>query len=70
MPDTLYTETEALLRAMQDAETDSGNTDATDEYLRENFLPGELRKLALAAELLSERAFVIRREKRRENLRG
>lgn len=59
---TSFTETEALLRAMEDSEVDSGNTDLTDTYLREQFLPGELHRLRWAAMLLAERCRVIRTE--------
>lgn len=52
MSDTDYIETEALLRAMADAEADSGNVDTTVDYLVETFLPGELRHLRKAAGLL------------------
>lgn len=62
-PDTQFIETEALLHAMQDAEAHSGNTDMTDDYLRENFLTSELRALTQAAELLAERAWIVYREK-------
>jgi len=62
--ETPYSETEALLKAMADAEADSGNTDLLDEYLRSEFLPGELYKLYEAAELLAKRAYDIYREKR------
>lgn len=64
MAETQFTETEALLIAMQDAEADSGNTDALDSYLRQNFLPGELLSLAAAAGLLYDQALEIRRELR------
>jgi hypothetical protein len=65
MSDTPYTETEALLLALNDAEADSGSTELLDEYLRREFLPGELRKLERGADLLSYRASEIRRGKAR-----
>jgi hypothetical protein len=49
--------TEALILALEDVEADSGNTEALDAYLRENFLEGELMTLANAAEHLSTRAY-------------
>jgi hypothetical protein len=65
-PRTPYTETEALLLAQEDSEADSGNTDLTDAYLRENFLPGELQRLAWAADLLANRCRVVGRQIERE----
>lgn len=67
MADTPYTETEALLLALDDSAADSGNTDALDAYLRTEFLPNELLKLARGADLLSDRAGEILREKRKES---
>jgi hypothetical protein len=64
MPETQFIETEALLRAMQDAEADSGNYDATLTYLREQFLPGELRKFEDAVDVLAECIGRVRREQR------
>lgn len=53
MPETPYTETEALIHAMNDYDADSGNIDATLDYLAENLTPGEIRRLSGAAMLLS-----------------
>lgn len=55
---TGYTETEALLRAQQDAEADSGNIDGTVSYLVEHFLPNEARMLERACEVL-DRALTV-----------
>lgn len=63
-PRTAYTETEALLIAQEDVEADSGNSEETDAYLRENFTAGELQRLAWTAEHLAERCRAIRREVR------
>lgn len=59
---TRFTETEALIRAMQDAEADSGNVETTLIYLRTNFLPGELATLAEAVKILDECIEQVRRE--------
>jgi len=64
--ETPYTETEALLLAMDDLEADSGNHKPLDRYIVENFLPGERRRLASAARLLEERAWAIRDSIREE----
>lgn len=63
MGETRFIETEALLKAMGDAEADSGNTEATLTYLRDNFLPNELRKLDEAIGILDECIAQVRREK-------
>jgi len=55
-----YAETTALVLAMEAVEADSGNTDDLDAYLRDDFLPGELRSLERAAELLCDRADAAR----------
>jgi hypothetical protein len=68
MPETQFIETEALLRAMQDAEVDSGDTEATLTYLRDNFMPGELRRLEAAVTVLDECIYQVRKEKAREAL--
>lgn len=60
MTATRFIETEALLLAMEDADVDSG-VYTVDEYLRQNFLPVELRKLENAAYLLSSRARHVRK---------
>jgi len=51
---TPFVETEALLLALDDADADSGNTDATVDYLIANLLPGELSRLQRAAGVLSD----------------
>jgi hypothetical protein len=60
---TSFIETEALLLAMVDSEADSGAYEV-DEYLDREFLEGELRKLAYAAEVLSDRAWKALQRKR------
>lgn len=60
MSSTPYSETEALLRALEEVE---GNAESsTHDYLREHFLPNELRKLASAAELLAEACTTLARQ--------
>lgn len=56
-------ETEALLIAMRDSDADSGIYEV-DEYLDREFLAGELRRLAWAAELLADRARKAAQRKR------
>lgn len=52
--ETPYTETEALLHASRDHDADSGNIDATVDYLVENFLPGEIDHLSSVCSTLQE----------------
>jgi hypothetical protein len=62
---SMFIETKALLLALEDADVYSpDNHDPLDDYLREQFLEGELRKLAEAADLLSRRAWRALQQKR------
>lgn len=62
MQETPYVETEALLLALEDARIDSSVFEV-DNYLREHFTIGKLRRLEDATDLLSARARAIRHEK-------
>lgn len=57
---TEWTETEALILAMEDYDADSGNHEPLDRYIVENLLPGERKKLSFAAGLLEERCWAMR----------
>jgi hypothetical protein len=61
-PRTHFSETEALLCALDDTDADSGNTEATDVYLRKHFSLSELERLERAASLLRERTAATIRE--------
>lgn len=58
---TAFADEIALRLAYEDVEADSGNHQPLDEYLAEHFLPGELRRLSEAADVLSERAWAVMR---------
>lgn len=55
---TAYTETEALLYAQADRESDQ-DAEATTSYLLANFLPGELQSLKLDALFLAHQCSEI-----------
>ena len=57
---TGFIETEALLYAQEDADADSGNIDTTAAYIAANFLPGEVKRLEAAADVLSEACRIVR----------
>ncbi len=57
---TPYTETEALLLAIEDCDVDSGNHGPLDRYIVENLTPRERRDLSTAAALLEERCWYLR----------
>jgi hypothetical protein len=59
-----FTEHTALNLAAEDIESDSGNHEPLDAYLRENFLPSELRQLSNACALLGARAYLLARDAR------
>lgn len=58
---TGFIETEAFLHACEDSDADSGNIDATTEYLVAHFDSGELYRLALGAATLSRACVRARR---------
>lgn len=59
-----FIEHEALNLAFEDMEADSGNHEPLDDYLREEFLEGELYRLMDAADVLSNRCSAVLREKK------
>jgi hypothetical protein len=57
---TTYTETEAILYAVEDYDADSGNHEPLDRYIVENMTPRERRHLAGAAAVLVARCWELR----------
>lgn len=61
LPRTRFTETEALLLTL-DA-LDGGDLETPKQYLRDNFLSGELRLLGKACEALEELTAQVQHER-------